>query len=201
MKRPQLTLLFFTLISKICFGQVDYSAVLIDKKSHEPLSFVLVSTLNNADTVTVMTDLDGRFTFTNRPVGKVRIIVTELGYSILDTFLLLTTHRSSDSIRVSGPNLNGRIVRLRYTKSAALSDIKAETIFLLLPGGFVGTKINAIDTLFENKYNLKYISRGYTRLPNDNETEYNTTIFSYLDKKYGKAWRKEVRQDIIGLKK
>lgn len=201
MKRPQLTLLFFTLTSKICYGQVDYSAVLIDEKSHEPLSFVLVTTLKNADTVTVATDIDGRFTFTNRPTGKVRIIATELGYSILDTSLLLTTHRSLDTFRVTVPNLNGRIVRLRYNKSAALSDIKAETIFLLLPRGFVGTKINAIDTLFENKYHLKYISRGYTRLPNDNETEYNTTIFSYLDKKYGKAWRKEVRQDIIGLKK
>jgi hypothetical protein len=200
MNRLQLIVLFFLLTSNICFGQVDYSAVLIDQQSHEPLSFVLVKTLNNLDTTTVLTDIEGRFTFRNRTIGNLRIIVNELGFSLLDTSITLTTHRASDTLLVNQLNLNNRVVRLFYNKSTALADIKAETIFLLLPGGLVGTKINATDTLFENKYKLKYISRGCIRFSSDNEREYNTTIFNYLDKKYGRTWRKEVRPDIIGLK-
>lgn len=200
MNRLQLIVLFFLLTSNICLGQVDYSAVLIDQQSHEPLSFVLVKTLNNLDTTTVMTDIEGRFTFRNRTIGNLRIIATDLGFSLLDTSILLTNHRSSDTMLVNRLNLNNRVVRLFYNKSTALTDIKAETIFLLLPGGLVGTKINATDTLFENKYKLKYISRGCIRFSSDNEREYNSAIFNYLDKKYGRTWRKEVRPDIIGLK-
>lgn len=197
MTRQLTTIVLFILTSKICFGQFNYTAVLVDRISNEPLSFVIVRTFINSDTVSVLTDIDGRFTLTNLSTGRHRIIATQLGYSLLDTTLLLVTNRTSDTLKCDRPNLNGRIVRFVYNKNVALADIIGETIFLLLPCGIDGTKINPIDTLFEHIYNLKYISRGCTRSSNDNETEYNQTIFNYLDKKYGKAWRREVRQDII----
>jgi hypothetical protein len=92
-------------------------------------------------------------------------------------------------------------IRFTYNKQTALQDIKSNELFLLLPGGIVGTTINDIDTVFENLYKIKYLSRGCVRSGLDNETEYNRTVFTYLDKKYGTSWRKTVRQDTIGLRK
>jgi hypothetical protein len=201
MTKQLTTLMLLILTSIICFGQFNYSAVLVDRISNEPLSFVKVLAFINEDTIRVSTDIDGRFTLANLMAERHRIIATDLGYSLLDTTLLLENNWASDTLKCNGPNLNGRIVRLGYNKNTALTDIKDETIFLLVPGGIVGTKINPVDTLFEQKYKLKYISRGCTKFSIDNEKEYNQTIFDYLDKTYGKFWRIEVRQDIIGLKR
>ena len=87
-----------------------------------------------------------------------------------------------------------------YNKKGALEDIEKGDIKLLLQGGFVGSPELPNDSLFEEKYNLTFISQGCVRFPEENETEYNLEIFKYLKEKYGTDWRKEIRKDVIGLK-
>lgn len=86
-----------------------------------------------------------------------------------------------------------------YNKQGALKDIEKRDVKLLLPGGIVGSPELPNDSIFEEKYNLTFISQGCVRFYEENETEYNSEIFKYLDKKYGTDWRKEVRTDVIGL--
>ena len=54
---------------------------------------------------------------------------------------------------------------------------------------------------FENKFHIKYYDFGDSGPSESCALQYNLVVFAYLDKKYGKAWRNEVREDIIGLKK
>jgi hypothetical protein len=50
---------------------------------------------------------------------------------------------------------------------------------------------------FEKKYNVTYIVFGCLGPDEESVKEYNTTIFKYLDKKYGKKWRNEVDPVIL----
>ncbi|KGO85210.1 FEKKY domain-containing protein [Flavobacterium suncheonense] len=52
---------------------------------------------------------------------------------------------------------------------------------------------------FEKKYEIKYYDFGCTPPSEECVIQYNKTVFDYLDKKYGRKWRKEVRKDVIGL--
>lgn len=57
-----------------------------------------------------------------------------------------------------------------------------------------------LDKTFQNKYHVTFLSQGCVRWgENENEAAYNQVIFKYLDKKYGKAWRYELRDDAIGF--
>lgn len=85
-----------------------------------------------------------------------------------------------------------------YNKKGALKDIEMGRLKLLLPGGISTAPKLHSDSIFENKYNVVFISQGCVRSAEDNQTEYNNEIFKYLDKTYGRDWRKEVRKDVIG---
>jgi len=87
----------------------------------------------------------------------------------------------------------------RYNKYGALNDIVKGEMKLLLPGGIVSSPELPNDFAFEKKYNVTFLSRGCIRFSEDNEAAYNYEIFKYLDKAYGKDWRNEIREDVIGL--
>ena len=57
------------------------------------------------------------------------------------------------------------------------------------------------DKLFEKKYKVMYhgCGDGCTGIITDCIETYNKSIGDYLDKKYGKVWRKEVNKDVLGL--
>jgi hypothetical protein len=88
-----------------------------------------------------------------------------------------------------------------YTRKGALKDISKGEINLLLPGGIVGAPYHLSDTIFEKKYDVTFIRQGCVRYPGENQNEYNGEMFKYLDETYGRGWRKEIRDDVIGLKK
>lgn len=88
--------------------------------------------------------------------------------------------------------------RVDLNKGKASKDILNKNIKLLLFGGLRPKHFTGQED-FEQKYHVTYWSFGCV-LPNRiNVLAYNTEIFKYLDKKYGNAWRKEVRPDVVGL--
>ncbi|AUC15797.1 hypothetical protein BTO06_11840 [Tenacibaculum sp. SZ-18] len=90
-----------------------------------------------------------------------------------------------------------------FNIEGAKKAIKKEKIRILFPGGFGGMPDfdNEKDIAFQKKYSVEFFSQGCIRMGEDeNEEEYNQTIFAYLDKKYGKKWRNEIRDGAIGIK-
>jgi len=80
-----------------------------------------------------------------------------------------------------------------------LSDIKANTIFLFLQSG-IAPVTYANDTAFEKRYSIYYndfACEGF----NDYKCiiKYDSEIFDYLTKKYGRKWMHEIRKDVIGF--
>jgi hypothetical protein len=89
-----------------------------------------------------------------------------------------------------------------YNARGAKADLKKGNARILFPGGFGGMPdFNAEeDQLFQRKYGIDFFSQGCTRSgENENEAAYNQVVFAYLDKKFGKAWREELRPDAIGF--
>lgn len=82
----------------------------------------------------------------------------------------------------------------------AKSDISNKTVFLFLQGG-VAPKRYTTDEAFEIKYGIYFQDFGDV-MSTDKKCviEYNSIVFDYLTKKYGKQWAKEIRRDVIGFK-
>ena len=83
-----------------------------------------------------------------------------------------------------------------FTKEKAKTDIEKGLIQLFLQGGIISASTKDGDQAFCEKYNLVFKSRTCV----DHPLNYNLEMFNYLDEKYGIGWRKEIRQDVIGLK-
>lgn len=79
-------------------------------------------------------------------------------------------------------------------------DIARGTPFLLLQSG-ISPVVYAADHTFENRYKVSYLESGCTGSREKLASAYDRIIFAYLDVKYGQKWRKEIRPDVIGLKK
>jgi hypothetical protein len=70
---------------------------------------------------------------------------------------------------------------------------------LLLSGG-IAPVYSPKEDKFEQKYMVKYHDFGDVAPDIKCITTYNKVIFQFLDKKFGKSWRKDARNDVIGLK-
>ncbi|MEO6820643.1 MAG: hypothetical protein ABI266_09540 [Ginsengibacter sp.] len=86
-----------------------------------------------------------------------------------------------------------------FSREKALIDIQSKKPEILLHGGIVSV-IKITDKGFEKKYKLLFRDLGCV-VPDKIECliAYNKAVFAYLDKTYGKEWRKEIRNDAIGL--
>ena len=160
------------------------------------LSGILPSTntvvhIQNSNRI-VETDSTGYFIFKNLTSGKYLIKITGTDFKPIDTLITLSnkSYDNLDLLIISNCEINSQIADL---------DIKNHKPRLLIFGG-IAPIIYMGQEKFENRYKVKYHDFSDI-LPNiDCAIDYNRTIIDYLDKKYGKKWRKEVRKDVVGYK-
>ena len=84
-------------------------------------------------------------------------------------------------------------------KELAKLDIKSDSIYIFLAGG-IRPKAFKNDNDFEDKYKIHFYDFGCITPSRKCLINYNWVVFNFLETKYGKVWRKEIRKDVIGLK-
>jgi len=83
-----------------------------------------------------------------------------------------------------------------YNVEKAKRDIDSNRILLLCDLGYAIYKFTDKDRAFKKKYGITYYTFADTPIMSDCMWLYNKTIAGYLDDKFGKEWRKEVRWDV-----
>ena len=138
-----------------------------------------------------LTDSLGNFKFDNLKPGSYRLNARGFGYETLDTMIVLKDNAL--------PNLSLLLkVKCDVDKYIAEQDLKKKKPRLLLIGSIAPIYYKN-QKYFERKFRIKYYDYGDTPPAMECVVQYNRRIFDYLDSKYGKNWRQEVRQDVIGL--
>lgn len=150
------------------------------------------------DTLRTVTNSVGYFYFNNIKDNKVRLISSKRHCTKVDTTLEIKAKNNIDTF-YSMYTGGKRELKICYNGNTANEDILKLQMVILLPGGIAGTEVLNKDTIFENRYNIEYLSLGCVRAGCTNEWEYNTVIFKYLDKKFGTKWRAEIRKESIGF--
>jgi hypothetical protein len=105
------------------------------------------------------------------------------------------------SIDLSSIYVSSIVFESPYTSKGARKDIELGKPVILFSGGFAGIPDfnSEADKIFQKKYNVIFYSKGCIRMSDDDQEAYNQVIFDYLDKKFGDAWRFELREDAIGF--
>lgn len=85
-----------------------------------------------------------------------------------------------------------------YSLKLAKADLMEGRVKFLLRGGIVSTYVKGQE-IFEKKYGIAYSEFGCVMPVNISINDYNKVVASFMDRKYGKVWRKEVRSDIQGI--
>lgn len=83
-----------------------------------------------------------------------------------------------------------------YSIKLAQADISKGKIKFLVRGGFAPKHYEG-EAVFEKKYKIKYYQFGCVSPESISIADYNKVVANYLDGKYGKRWRKEVRKDVV----
>lgn len=80
-------------------------------------------------------------------------------------------------------------------------DIKQGKIKFLMAFNAFSPQLTKRDLAFEKKYKVEYYGygEGCTGIVMDCMETYNKAAAAFLDKKYGKSWRKEVNKGVPGL--
>lgn len=158
-----------------------------------PLENVLISLLHHNRIQE--TNKNGYFSFKNIPYGTYRFDIPEAFPRKVDTTIVV----SDSSSRVINVNLTiGDFCEVQG--DSALKDISEGRIKLLLQSGEAPV-VYLADSAFQKKYNLIYHDYGCISEPRTCMLQYNRTVFEYLDQTFGRRWRREVRKDVIGLKR
>jgi hypothetical protein len=136
----------------------------------------------------------GNFTIYNLSTGQHKLSLSAFGYDNKDTLVSISDKDIT--------NFTWTIYTecWKYNREKALKDIKAKRPMILLQGG-IAPVVYTTDRTFENRYKISFNDFGC--VAGDRQEcliTYNKTIFDYLDKTYGKKWRKEIRKDAIGLR-
>ncbi len=140
----------------------------------------------------VISDSLGKFNFDNLKSGKYNLKVMGLGYQNVDTLISLE-NKSIQDINLL------LIADCEVNKEIAEQDIRKKKPKLLLVGS-IAPVIYPDQNKFEKKYKIEYYDFGCVSPANECILQYNERIFEYMDEKYGKSWRKEVRKDVIGFR-
>jgi hypothetical protein len=141
-----------------------------------------------------ITDKFGKFSITEIPPGKFELKVNKDGIDFYDTAIVFNSEPKLEL------EINLKSQCRTFNLLTAEEDIKNQNMKLLLHGGIAPVMYSNQDT-FEKKYNIKYHDFGCTPILPSCIEEYNNRIFLFLDKAYGRKWRKEVRKDVLFLHK
>jgi hypothetical protein len=184
-------------LQQISVGQKTFSISgrVISAINHKPLfdyEDVSVAIANDPKSVAYI-DSIGRFKIENLKEGKYKIVILDFIYEPFDTTVI-----------VSQKDIKGLVLALKYDcigfdKDSAYQDIKNGEPKLLLSGG-IAPWFGEDDDVFEKKYGFKYYEFGCQHVVMECVEAYSSIVFDYLDKKFGKKWRKEVRSDVLYLK-
>ncbi|MFT2011510.1 carboxypeptidase-like regulatory domain-containing protein [Pontibacter sp. 13R65] len=154
-----------------------------------PAQEALVTVKNSGQVAT--TDSLGIFMLENLQLGKHQLQVLGASFPAIDTSLTIT------EASITGLSLLA-VADCSINKNIAQRDIKKKEPRLLIMGG-IAPVVYVHQEKFEKKYDVKYYDFGCVA-PNEKCIEqYNQVVFKYLDSKYGKKWRKEVRKDVVGM--
>lgn len=84
-------------------------------------------------------------------------------------------------------------------RALATQDIREGHKFLYLRGG-IASVITKKDIAFEKRYGTDLREFGCMAGDHAIIAAYNSTVFRYLDSRYGNTWRAHLREDTIGLR-
>ena len=136
-----------------------------------------------------VTDSLGLFKITGLTKGRYRVVNSALG---IDT--PFSVPKQSENILI----VNVSTCSFGYVR--AQKDLKAGKPLLLLSGGIAPVSSPKEDN-FEKRYTVKYHDFGDSPQSIKCSLAYNNVMFAFLDKKFGKSWRRDARADVIGLKR
>jgi hypothetical protein len=138
-----------------------------------------------------LSDSLGNFKFDKLKPGNYKLIARGLGYETLDTTIVLKDQSLSNLSLLMKAKCD-------VDRNIAEKDLKIKKPRLLLIGSIAPIYYKN-QKYFERKFHIRYYDYGDTPPAIECVVQYNRRIFEYLDSKYGKIWRQEVRQDVIGL--
>ena len=186
-----ISVLFFGSANAQRIDTFKLSGTIISALTGKPIPFGNIMKTRTSGT---QADSSGKFTINDLPKGQILLSFSGLGYDNADTTIILN-HDIRDFKFIVFTNCNGNH---QVNKEKALHDIRIGKPKLLLVGS-IAPIVYKSDKAFSRKYNVYFYDYGCIPDRRECMLQYNTTIFEYLDAKFGKAWRKEVRKDIIGL--
>ncbi|MDR2919628.1 MAG: carboxypeptidase-like regulatory domain-containing protein [Tannerella sp.] len=148
-------------------------------------------------------DSSGIYKIDNLKPGKYKLRFTCVSCFDYDTTIIIQNN-SIDSLNV--------VLPMWYYKKAFTSQAVKKEIESGYPALYVYTTTNNLENIFVDpfweKYKIGYRifekdlienSRQFFSAPQHVLIRFNQDIFNYLDKTYGKEWRKEAPIDILGL--
>jgi hypothetical protein len=141
-------------------------------------------------------DSVGQFIIHGLANGQHKLTFSAFGYPTTDTIITVNNNDITNFVWAIKTACNGY-----YSRQTALNDIKKGKANLLVQGG-IAPIIYTTDKDFKAKYKIGYNVFGCIA-PDMEECLiiYNQTIVEYLDQTFGKKWRRDIRKDVIGLKR
>lgn len=195
----QILLIFiWTIFSTSIFCQIDSSKLWIKGNIKVEIGNEIITPIEATIEIRqikqiIISDSLGDFRFDGLKSGKYNLRVLEYGFNTFDTLVVLDKSPINDLKLVvkSDCIVNGLI---------AEKDIKKGKIKLLLVGSIAPIANSKYDLVFQDKYKVFYYDFGCNAPAQECIIQYNEKIFEYLDSRFGKQWRNEIRKDVIGLK-
>jgi hypothetical protein len=180
MRKFSIILLVFLSIKT--YGQNIYQGQILSLVDSTPVPRFSIRVDNKS---IIATDSSGYFSATTKK-NRVRLS-TIFGLHGFDTTL-----NNKDNIKLYAAKF--------YDSILATYDVQHGTIMLFCGVAFAPMAPMQRDKDFEKKYNVRYYIVG-DFLPSSvaQMTSYNMVVADYLDRKYGKGWRLEIRHDVLGL--
>jgi hypothetical protein len=88
--------------------------------------------------------------------------------------------------------------KCEVSKEKAADDLQKGKVEFLLQGGIAPVHVEGQES-FERAYSVHYHDLGCMIPKGLCIDVYNQQVATYLDKKHGKGWRKQVRKDVTGV--